>query len=62
MGEMQGNNYNFVHCSSLWQCQCCFVFKLCKPTTINPDEEKKKRQLSIVNKQKICELAKKEKS
>ncbi len=38
------------------------VFKLCKLTIVNLVEEKRKKQLSIANKQKMCKLAKKAKN
>jgi hypothetical protein len=36
------------------------MFKLCKLTIMNPVGKKKKKQVSNANKQKMCELVKKE--
>ncbi len=63
-GEIQGNSYSFVHCNSLWQCWCCFVFKLCKLTTMNPIEKKRgnnfllqiNKYVSLPRKQKLNKI------
>ncbi len=42
MKEIYGKYQGFVNCSSFWQCQYCFVFKLCKLTTMNQVKKKRK--------------------